>query len=453
MKTPLLNPIKMVRYSVVALATGIIIALGVSAHAQPLHIDITRGNVDPTPIAVPEMIGTGGDSVQIGADIARVVAADLERSGLFRPINKNAFIEKNVSGTNLPRFPDWRQIDARVLVTGTVTSDGGDKVKISFRLWDIFSEKQIAGKEFNTFRSNWRRVSHLISDEIYKRLTGEDGYFDTRIVYVAESGPAKKRVKRLAIMDQDGENHKFLTDGRSLVLTPRFSPNSQEILYLSFSGKKPRVFLRDLQTGREESLGRFDGMSFAPRFSNDGNRIVMSVANGGNTEIFEMDLRSRQMRKITNDPAIDTSPSYSPDGRKIVFNSDRGGSQQLYTMNADGSGVTRISFGQGRYGTPVWSPRGDLVAFTKMSGGQFYIGVMRPDGSGERTLTSSYLEEGPTWAPNGRVIMFNRQTRYGRGGSGGKARLYSVDVTGYNLREVITPIDASDPAWSPLLPL
>jgi TolB protein len=287
-----------------------------------------------------------------------------------------------------------------------------------------------------------------VADEIYKRITGEDGYFDSRIVYVAESGPQKHRVKRLAIMDQDGENHKFLTDGRTLVLTPRFSPNSQEILYLSYAQHQPRVYLRDLQSGEEESLGHFEGMSFAPRFSADGNHVAMSIARGGSTQLYTMDLRSRALRQITNTPGIiNTSPSYSPDGAKIVFNSDRGGSQQLYTMDAGGGNVQRISFGDGNYGTPVWSPRGDLIAFTKISGGQFYIGVMKTDGSGERTISQSYLDEGPTWSPNGRVLMFFRQDR------GGKARLYSIDLTGANLRQVVTPMDASDPAWSPRLPM
>ncbi len=409
-----------------------------------LRIDVTRGNAEPMPIALPDLAGSS-----VGADIIRVVSADLERSGLFKPINQNSFIEKISTGTVTPRFSDWRQISAAALVTGSVVEGEGGKVKVSFRLWDVYGEEQIAGKEYNTFRSNWRRISHIMADEIYKRLTGEKGYFDSRVVYVSESGPAIKRIKRLAIMDQDGENHKFLTDGKYLVLTPRFSPNSQEILYMSYAGKQPRVFLRDLQTGREESLGNFDGMSFAPRFSNDGSSIVMSIASGGSTQIYRMDLRSRRMSKLTSGNAIDTSPSYSPDGSQIVFNSDRGGSQQIYTMNSDGSGVKRVSFGDGRYGTPVWSPRSDLIAFTKMSGGRFYIGVMRTDGSAERLLTESYLDEGPTWSPNGRVIMFHRQSR----GSGGNVRLYSVDVTGSNLREVVTPMGASDPAWSPLLPL
>lgn len=433
----------MFKFSRAVFATLCLIAA--PAHAQ-LKIDITKGHVEPMPIALPDLASAEPDATQLGADIMGVVSANLERSGLFRPIEKGAFIEQITPTTSTPRFPDWRQINANALVTGTIQGSG-EKMRVTFRLWDVYGEQQIAGKEFNSVRSNWRRIGHIISDEIYKRLTGENGYFDSRVVYVAESGPAQNRVKRLAIMDQDGENHRYLTDGSSLALTPRFSPNSQEILYLSFAGRKPRVYLRDLQSGREESLGAFDGMSFAPRFSPSGSSIIMSIAHDGVTRIYSMDLRGRRLQQLTNGNSIDTSPSYSPDSGQIVFNSDRGGSQQLYTMTASGSDVKRVSFGDGRYGTPVWSPRGDLIAFTKMSGGKFFIGVMRPDGSGERLLTESYLDEGPTWSPNGRVIMFSRQNR------GGPSQLFSVDVTGYNLREAPTPIDASDPAWSPLLPL
>ena len=420
--------------------------LGSAPAYATLHIDITNGNVQPVPIAINDLTSPDSNSAQLGRDITYVVAADLERSGLFRPIDKNAFIEKITSGNTIPRFADWRQINAQGLVTGTIDVSSDGKVRVGFRLWDVFGETQLAGKEFNSIDTNWRRIAHLMADEIYKRITGEEGYFDSRIVYVAESGPQKRRVKRLAIMDQDSENHKFLTDGSQLVLTPRFSPNTQSILYMSYAGRQPRVYLRDLQTGQEESLGHFEGMSFAPRFSNDGNHVVMSIARNGSTQIYTMDLRNRQMRQLTNTPGIiNTSPSYSPDGSKITFNSDRGGSQQLYVMDGGGGNVTRISFGQGKYGTPVWSPRGDLIAFTKMTGGQFYIGVMHPDGSGEREISNSYLEEGPTWSPNGRVLMFYREAK------GGRDRLYSIDLTGRNLREVPTPLDASDPAWSPRL--
>jgi TolB protein len=313
----------------------------------------------------------------------------------------------------------------------------------------VSAGQQITGLQFVTSPSNWRRMGHLISDAIYKTLTGEDGYFDTRIVYIAESGPANQRVKRLAIMDQDGANHNFLSDGRNLVLTPRFSPTAQEITYMSYVGGTPRVLLFNIDTGQQETLGEFPGMTFAPRFSPDGNRVVMSMAENGNTDIYTMDLRTRRRERLTNNAAIDTSPSFSPDGRRIVFNSDRGGSQQLYVMASDGGEARRISFGDGRYATPVWSPRGDLVAFTKMAGGRFQIGVMRPDGGGERILTDGFLVEGPTWAPNGRVLMYFRQQPSDRSGRS-SSKLHSIDLTGYNDRESVTPMDGSDPAWSPL---
>lgn len=422
-----------------------------NAQAQ-LRIDVTRGHLSPVPIAIAPLTGETPEMARIGQDISDVVEANLNRSGLFRSIDRQAFIQEINDGDTIPRFADWRQINAQALVTGTVKSVGPEKIRISFRLWDNTIEKQIAGKEFTTFARNWRRISHLLSDAVYERLTGEEGYFDTRIVYVSESGPATKRIKKLALMDQDSANHHYLTSGEALVLTPRFSPGNQDILYMSYRQKVPKVYLRDLQTGREQSLGRFKGMSFAPRFNHDGSRIIMSIASGGNTEIYDMDIQTKRMRRLTNSAGIDTSPSYSPDGKQIVFESDRGGSQQIYVMRADGSGVKRISFGEGRYGAPVWSPRGDLIAFTKIYRGKFYIGVMRTDGSGERLLTESWLDESPTWSPNGRVILFTRQWPSG-GRRAGRSRLYSIDVTGVNLREVPTPTDASDPSWSPQLPL
>jgi TolB protein len=316
---------------------------------------------------------------------------------------------------------------------------------VDFRLWDVFGEQQMIGLQYTTTPENWRRVAHKISDAIYKRLTGEESYFDTRIVFVAESGPKTNRIKRLAIMDQDGANPSFLTDGSYWVMTPRFSPTAQQITYMSYEGDRARVFLFNIETGRREVLGSFNGMTFAPRFSPDGQSVLMSLDTNGNSEVYRIDLRTRASERLTNSPAIDTSPSAAPDGSRIVFNSDRGGSPQLYVMNADGSGVTRISFGDGRYMTPVWSPRGDLIAFTKQRGGRFYIGVMRPDGSGERLLTESFLDEGPTWSPNGRVIMFFREP------IGQSPSIWSVDLTGMNQRRVQTPGAASDPAWSPLL--
>src|ERR1044071_2400081 len=422
--------------------------LGFPAQAE-LRLDITRGTAQPLPIAIPPSPGAG-EPGQVGPDIAQVVAADLERSGLFRPVDPRSFIQVVAAG-DTPRFGDWRQINAQALVTGSVQPQSDGRLRVEFRLWDVFAEQQLAGFAFTTTRQNWRRIAHVIADQIYKRITGEDGYFDTRIAYVAESGPAQARVKRLAIMDQDGANHRYLTDGSALVLTPRFSPSAQQITYMSYAGRTPRVYLYNIETGAQQPVGDFPVMSLAPRFSPDGTRLALSRSEGGATNLYALDLRSRRLAQLTSGNAIDTSPSYSPDGSRIVFNSDRGGSQQLYVMGAEGGDVRRISFGSGKYGTPVWSPRGDLIAFTKIEGGSFYIGVMRPDGSGERLLTQDYLVEGPTWAPNGRVLMYFRQGRTDTRGGGGNSQLYTIDLTGQNQRLVSTPGSASDPAWSPLL--
>jgi TolB protein len=424
--------------------------LAVPSPAQAeLHIDITHGQSQPLPIAIPPFPGEG-DNGKLGSDITGVVSNDLQSSGLFQPLDPKAFIQ-DVSTGGPPRFGDWRQINAQALVTGTVQTQPDGKSRVEFRLWDVGAETQLAGFAYTTTKQNWRRIAHIIADEIYKRITGEDGYFDTRIVYIAESGPALNRIKRLAIMDQDSANNQYLTDGRSLVLTPRFSPSVQEITYLSYAAGVPRVYLFNIDTGQQESVGDFPGMTFAPRFSPDGNRVVLSKTMSGGSNIYSLDLRTRRLTQLTNGSAIDTSPCYSPDGSKIVFNSDRGGSQQLYVMGADGGGAQRISFGSGKYATPVWSPRGDLIAFTKIDGGQFSIGVMHPDGSGERILTQDFLVEGPTWAPNGRVLMYFRGAPTTKSGGGGGSRLFSIDLTGGNQREIATPGDASDPAWSPLL--
>ncbi len=429
-----------------------LLALGSVPAKALLNIDINKGVTEPMPIAVPVFVGKSPSETQVGRDLAQVISTDLERSGLFLPLDPRSFIQNVVDTSAPPRFGDWRIIKAQALVTGGATVQPDGRLQVEFRLWDVTAEQQLVGNRYIATQQNWRRIAHQIADQIYKRITGEEGYFDTRIVYISETGPQDKRVKRLAIMDQDGANHRYMTDGRSLVLTPRFSPTTQEITYLSYGRGSPRVFLFNIDTGQQEVLGDFPGMTFAPRFSPDGNKVIMSLAAEGHSDIYTLDLRTRAATRITNSAAIDTSPSYSPDGRRIVFNSDRGGTQQLYTMNADGSDAKRISFGQGRYGTPVWSPRGDLIAFTKFDASKFYIGVMRPDGSGERLLTDSFLVEAPTWAPNGRVLMYFKQTPTDTRGRGGSSRLYSIDLTGRNEREVITPQDASDPAWSPLIP-
>ncbi len=409
------------------------------AHAL-VEININKGNVEPLPIAL-----AGFEQNETSQNILSVVQSDLKNSGLFKIIDKSAFIQQLPDHNTPPRFEDWRAINAQALVAGSVVNAGG-KLQVNFKMWDVFGNEEMLHKQFVTNAANWRRVAHIIADAIYSKLTGEKGYFDTRIVFVDESGPKTKRVKRLAIMDQDGANVRKLTDGRDLVLTPRFSPTRQEVTYMSFDGGNPRVYLLQLETGQREVVGNFPGMTFAPRFSPDGQKIALSLQKDGNSNIYSMDLRSRSITRLTNTAAIDTGPSFSPEGNRIVFESDRGGRQQLYVMNADGSNPQRISFGAGSYSTPVWSPRGDLIAFTKQSGGKFLIGVMKPDGSKERILTEGFHNEGPTWAPNGRVLMFFRDS----GGNGGP-KLYSIDLTGYNERQIPSPAFASDPAWSPLL--
>ncbi|MET3601538.1 Tol-Pal system beta propeller repeat protein TolB [Martelella mangrovi] len=407
-----------------------------------VEIDISRGNVQPLPIAITDFISDDG----LGTDISGVIADDLERSGLFKAVDRSAFIQQINDPDQTPRFEDWRLINAEALVVGRVTREPDGRLRSEFRLWDTYAGQQIIGQQFFTQPDNWRRVAHIIADSIYQALTGEQGYFDSRIVYVSESGPKTDRKRQLAIMDQDGHNVRMLTDGQYMVLTPRFSPNRQEVTYMSYENDQPRVYLLQLETGQREVVGNFPGMTFAPRFSPNGQRIIMSLQQDGNANIYTMDLRTRATTRLTSTSAIDTSPSYAPDGNQIVFESDRGGRQQLYVMNADGSNQHRISFGDGSYSTPVWSPRGDLIAFTKQSGGKFSIGVMKPDGSGERILTTGFHNEGPTWAPNGRVLMFFRQNA----GEGGP-HLYSIDLTGYNEQRISTPDYASDPAWSPLL--
>jgi TolB protein len=414
--------------------------------AAVVQLDVSQGNFQPMPIGLPDFIGgTAGDG-DTARGVTQIITANLRRCGLFAPIDPAAYIEKIASVDAVPRFPDWRAINAQALVTGRMTRQTDGRLKAEFRLWDVVAGQQLAGQQYFTTPDNWRRIAHIISDAIYERLTGEKGYFDSRVVFVDETGPAERRIKRLAIMDQDGANVRYLTRGDDLVLTPRFSPSTQEITYMAYGQGDPRVYLLNIETNQREIVGNFPGMSFSPRFSPDGQRVIMSLQEGGNSNIFVMDLRSKAMTRLTDTPAIDTAPSYSPNATQICFESDRGGKPQIYIMGASGGAAQRISFGDGSYSTPVWSPRGDYIAFTRQSGGKFAIGVMKPDGSGERVLTEGFHNEGPTFAPNGRVIMFFRDP----GGNAGPS-LLTVDISGRNEQRVPTPSFASDPAWSPLL--
>ena len=432
---------------------GLILLPNIAKSAdRPLQIDIMGGNIQAMPIAVSYFSSDEDlENLNLHKNIPNLISNNLINSGLFKLLDRDAYMQSPEQLINRPKFRDWRIIDAQALISGKIIKKDNEKISVSIELWDVYGEKRMFGLSLSSKVKSWRRISHIISDKIYERLTGEEGYFDTRILYVSESGSQKNKIKRLAIMDQDGGNHKYLTDGKSLVLTPRFSPNQQLITFFSYSGinagLKPSVYLYNLSTGKIEILGQFPGMSFAPRFSPDGENLIMSLAENGSTNIYIMNLNTRKTNQLTKGRSIDTSPSFSPDGSNIVFNSDRSGGQHLYIMKKNGKNPKRISFGRGSYATPVWSPRGDYIAFTKFTRGRFFIGLMRPDGSEERLIAEGYLTEGPTWAPGGRVLSFFRQIPQKDGSM--KTRLFVIDITGYRERELDTPEDASDPAWSP----
>ena len=432
--------------SVIAL-TGFGLAAPVLAQDGPLRIEITEGVIEPMPFAIT-FFDEGGAGQMVG-QVRDLVAADLTGTGLFREIPQSAHIARPAGFDAAVAYEDWKAINAQALVTGAVSVQGG-KVVVKFRLFDVFSGQPLGdGMQFDASTGNWRRAAHKAADQVYARLTGEGPYFDSRVAFVSETGPKNARLKRIGIMDYDGANIKWMTDDSALVLAPRFSPDGNRLLYTSYASGFPQVMLMDVNTLASRQMGQQQGtMSFSPRFSPDGRWIVYSLEQNGNTDIYQMDASSGAQRALTNAPSIETSPSYSPDGKQIVFESDRSGSPQLYIMSAGGGEPRRISFGDGRYGTPVWSPRGDLIAFTRQVGGRFHIGVMRTDGSEEKMLTESFLDEGPTWAPNGRVVMFMRTTP----GDTGQSRLHSVDITGRNMRPVNFDGAASDPDWGPLLP-
>jgi len=429
------------------------LAAGLPAIAQqtpgPLRIEITEGVIEPLPVAIPDFIAENSDAAEYAVDIARVIASDLVGTGLFREIPREAYLSTPTSFSKMVQYTDWKTINAQGLVMGAVSAGNDGQITVKFRVFDVFSGQQLGdGLQFGGAATSWRRMAHKVADAVYSRITGEGGYFDSRVVFVSETGPKNQRAKRLAVMDYDGANIQFLTDDSAIVLAPRFSPTGDRVLYTSYESGFPRVNVLDVGTITRRALDiRAEALTFAPRFGPDGRTVVLSLSQGGNTDIFKTNVGGGTLVRLTSAPSIETAPGFSPDGSRIVFESDRSGGQQLYVMGANGGEATRISFGKGRYGTPVWSPRGDLIAFTKQANGRFHIGVMRVDGTEERLLTASFLDEGPTWSPNGRVIMFTRESK----GAAGARALYSVDITGRNLRRVATNLSGSDPAWSPLL--
>ncbi len=399
-------------------------------------------NFKPVTVAVTPFLGEEG-----GDKIDGIVSNDFARSIFLLPVNPTSFPETISNPDVRPNIDAWKTINAQFVLTGRVLRPDNRHVTAQFRLWDAATGEQVAGEQYTTEAANARRVAHMIADSVFSRVTGEKGFFDSRIVFVDETGPKDKRRKRLAVMDMDGADVKTLGgSGEELVVTPRFSPSAPQVAYMSFGAAEPKVTLLNLETGQREAVGNFPGMTFAPRFSPDGQQIVMSLSEGANSNLYTMDLRTRATTRLTDTSAIDTSPTFSPDGSQIAFESDRGGSQQIYVMSSTGGPAKRISFGEGKYSTPVWSPRGDIIAFTRIKGGSFGIGVMKPDGSGERILVEGFHNEGPTFAPNGLYVMFFRDF----GGSGGP-KIYMTDIFGHGEFLVPTPDYASDPSWGPLM--
>ncbi len=420
-----------------------------------LDITISQGKVEPTPIAITQFFGSEADTSRYGNTLRDIISKNLTNSGLFYTVNEDLYIQSDNLVEKVPRFEDWKLIKAQFLLSADV-SNTENGITLRMRLYDVFAGQEISALKMSIPDEKLlRRLGHKVSDIVYERITGESGYFDTRIVYVSEVGPLDQRIKRLAIMDQDGhlDSHQFLTNGKNLVLTPRFAPNNQIITYMEYNNNVPRVYIYNLQTGEREIVGDFPGMTFAPRFSPDSQSVIMSFSDPktANSEIYLMDLNTRSINRLTNDPGIDTSPSFSPDGQKIVFNSDRGGSPQLFVMDKDGSNIKRISKERGVYGNPVWSPRGDQIAFTKLTQGSFHIGIMDTNGNNERVIVKDFSLESPAWSPNGRYLIFHRQKRSNSDGTGGETTVHFIDITGYNERIIPTPRDGSDPAWSPLL--
>ena len=411
----------------------------------PLEVDVVGGITAPMAIAVPAMPVAPGAGNSLGHQIAEVVASDLRSTGLFTPLGPRGIGGYSFAQASSPVYAEWRNAGASALVSGYVEPRADGRITVGCYLFDVAAGRELARQGFAVTPSNWRSAAHKCADVVYSRLSGEQPFLDTRIVYVAETGPKTNRQKRIAIMDSDGSNHRYLTEGKATVITPRFSPRGDKLVYMSYQGRRPRVYVMDVATGAERLLVPGTAFTFAPRFSPSGDRIVFSMANGGNTDIYVVGSSSGTPQRLTTAPGADTSPSFSPDGRRIVFESDRSGSQQLYTMNADGSGQRRITFGGANYASPVWGPRGDLIAFTRIGGGAFRIGVMSPSGGGERLLTNAWQDEGPSWAPNGQFVMFHRTAR-----GSGQASLYAVSVNGGTARRMPTPLGGSDPSWSPL---
>jgi TolB protein len=418
-----------------------------AAGGSDAPITVSGAQNAPIPIAVTTFTDPSGGASDLGTQISGVISDDLSHCGLFRAIDPTSFVPNSVAN-GTPVWANWTILGVQALITGDVADQGGGQLRVEFRLWNVASQQQTQGTAYTTTAANWRRIAHIIADVVYQQMIGEKGYFDSRVAYISDAGRVTSPIRRLAVMDYDGANNQFLTDGAAMALSPEYNPVRQELAFVSFQDNNPRVYIFNLQTGAERLVGSFGEMTIGPRFSPDGNTLLMSVSRNGGSAIVQVSPSGGSMTPLTDYNSINVTPSYSPDGSQIVFNSDRDGNQQLFVMPASGGSAKRISFGPGQYAEPAWSPRGDLIAYTFWGSGGFSIGVMAPDGSGERIISQGFLVEGATFCPNGRVIMFYRQTP---NEVGHDSRLVTIGIDGFNERLVETPTNASDPSWGPLL--
>ena len=417
-----------------------------------MHVDIVAGGTDPIAIAIQKFEIIGKVPANDAKMLREVVENDLKRSGLFRIINHDAFPEY-VKMNDMPNFTNWAAIKAQNLVQASIKPDGKDNYKLEFYLWDVNGKEQIEAQSLISSKKSVRRLAHIMADAIYERLTGEMGYFDTQIVFIAESGPITDRVKRMAIMDQDGYGMRYLSDKKTFVMSPHFSPNMSTIVFLSYRNDDPMVWVLDLDTGDQTKLGNFGGMNFAPRFSPDGTKVALSLVKNGITNIYEYDIYAKSLRQLTFGKNIDTSPSYSPDGKYMAFNSDMSGSQQIHVLDLSTLKQKRITFGSGRYATPAWSPDGQYIAFTKMADDTFYIGIMNQQGRHEKILAGGWYMEAPSWAPGSRRLVYY-ETERSENNQERISHIRSVDITGQNIYDIDLPDDlnGTEPTWSPKLP-
>jgi len=413
---------------------------GTSAQAQSGGQIVLAVPQFPTPRNVKT---DGGETGVIGIQIAQQIVSDLRTTRSIYPTGPENLRHYTPTEAGAPLYPNWANIGAGALVTGYVQARDDGRINVVCYLYDLKQRREMTRKGFAVAATEWKRAAHRCAGAFYTAVTKRPGLFDSRIVYVAATGSRMQPVKRIAIMNWDGTDHSYLTQGEVTVTSPRISPDGERIAYMSFAGGMPHIRIMDADGSNDRQLLQSNSMSFAPRFSPDGRVIAFSMAVDGNTDIYVVDANGGYPRRLTTTPGIDTSPSFSPDGKQIVFESDRSGAQQIYVMNVDGSGQSRISFGGGANSSPVWSPDGDRIAFSRWNGSTIGIGIMSATGGDEKILTNGWQDEAPSWSPDSEWVMFQR-TQQGTG----TGSLLMVSIGGGEPKAVATPQPGADPSWS-----